>query len=86
MEPKVFSSGKMRNARGFSIEELKKANFDIRIAKRMGLKLDFRRKTAYEDNVKLLKEKLTQKKTTAGEKKKIKKKKTEKDKKTSASK
>jgi ribosomal protein L13E len=38
MDPKVFSSGKMRGARGFSTEELKKAKFDIRVAKRLGLK------------------------------------------------
>ena len=73
MDPKVFTSGKMRVARGFSTEELKKAKFDIRVAKRLGLKLDFRRKTAYEDNIKLLKERLAQEKTKKVEKKKSKK-------------
>jgi ribosomal protein L13E len=73
MDPKVFSSGKMRAARGFSTEELKKAKFDIRVAKRLGLKLDYRRKTAYEENIKLLKEKLAQEKTKKVEKKKSKK-------------
>jgi ribosomal protein L13E len=72
MDPTVFSSGKMRNARGFSTEELKKAKFDIRVAKRLGLKLDFRRKTAYEENINLLKEKLAQEKTMKVEKKKTK--------------
>jgi ribosomal protein L13E len=73
MDPKVFSSGKMRGARGFSTEELKKAKFDIRVAKRLGLKLDYRRKTAYEDNIRLLKERLAQEKTKKVEKKKAKK-------------
>ncbi len=73
MDPKVFTSGKMRVARGFSTEELKKAKFDIRVAKRLGLKLDFRRKTAYEDNIRLLKERLAQEKTKKVEKKKSKK-------------
>ena len=73
MDPKVFSSGKMRAARGFSTEELKKAKFDIRIAKRIGIKVDFRRKTAYEDNIRLLKERLAQEKTKKVDKKKSKK-------------
>jgi ribosomal protein L13E len=73
MDPKVFSSGKMRAARGFSTEELKKAKFDIRVAKRLGLKVDYRRKTVYENNIKLLKEKLAQEKTKKVEKKKSKK-------------
>jgi ribosomal protein L13E len=73
MEPKVFSSGKIRRARGFSTEELKKAKFDIRVAKRLGLKMDYRRKTAYEENVNLLKERLAKEKTKKVEKKKTKK-------------
>ena len=69
MDPKVFSSGKMRCGRGFSCEELKKAKFDIRMAKRLGLKLDHRRKTAYDENIDLLKEKLAQEKTVKVKKK-----------------
>ena len=82
MDPKVFSSGKMRAARGFSTEELKKAKFDIRVAKRLGLSVDYRRKTAYEDNIILLKERLAQEKTKKVEKKKSKKGKAVKGKKT----
>ncbi len=56
MEPKVFSSGKTRTARGFSTSELKKANIDIRMAQSLGLRVDLRRKTAYDDNIRQLKE------------------------------
>jgi hypothetical protein len=54
MEPKVFLNGKTRSARGFSISELKKANIDLGKAKRMGIRIDKRRKTLYDENVKLL--------------------------------
>lgn len=63
MEPKVFLSGKTRPGRGFSYSELKMANIDIRIAKNLGLRVDKRRKTAYEDNIKLLGEKIETEKT-----------------------
>jgi ribosomal protein L13E len=86
MDPKVFSSGKMRAARGFSTEELKKAKFDIRVAKRLGLKLDYRRKTAYTENINLLKERLAKEKTKKVEKKKSKKGKTVKGKKATTTK
>lgn len=58
MEPKVFSRDKTRTGRGFSYLELKKANIDIRKAKNLGLRVDKRRRTAYEENVKLLGEKV----------------------------
>ncbi|UCG69468.1 MAG: ribosomal protein L13e [Thermoplasmata archaeon] len=54
MEPKVFSSGKIRQARGFSLSELKKANIDIRKAKKIGVRIDHRRRTVYDENVRLL--------------------------------
>ncbi|UCE38044.1 MAG: ribosomal protein L13e [Thermoplasmata archaeon] len=86
MEPRVFSSGKMRSARGFSTLELKKARIDVRIAKRLGLRVDFRRKTAYDENIKLIKEKLEDEKKKREIKKKTKKGKVEKAKKVPKSK
>jgi ribosomal protein L13E len=58
VEPKIFSRGKTRPGRGFSYLELKKANIDIRMAKNLGLRVDKRRRTVYEENVKLLGEKV----------------------------
>ena len=58
VEPKIFSRGKTRPGRGFSYLELKKANIDIRMAKNLGLRVDKRRRTVYEENVKLLGAKL----------------------------
>ena len=58
MEPKVFSSGKMRPGRGFSYPELKMAKMDINTAKYLGLRVDKRRRTAYEENINLLREKM----------------------------
>ena len=68
MEPKVFSSGKERSGRGFSHLELKKADIDFRMAKKLKLRVDGRRRTAYEDNIDFLK------KEAAKEKKRLEKK------------
>lgn len=78
MEPKIFSSGKIRPGRGFSYPELKKANIDIRIAKNLGLRIDKRRKTVYDENVRLLgrKVKTKKKKDVTKSKRKVKKGKT----------
>ncbi len=57
MEPTVYSGGKQRAGRGFSYQELKRANMDLRMAKKLGLRLDKRRNTAYEENIKLLEKK-----------------------------
>lgn len=83
MEPKIFSSGKTRPGRGFSYLELKKANMNINTAKNLGLRVDKRRRTAYEENINLLKEKMKgkAKMQEKGEKKKGKKVKTGKGKK-----
>lgn len=67
MEPKVFSSGKTRPGRGFSYLELKKAKMDINTAKNLGLKVDKRRRTAYEENINLLREKMKGKVKMRGE-------------------
>lgn len=86
MDPKVFSSGKTRPGRGFSYLELKKAKMNINMAKNLGLRVDRRRKTAYENNINLLREKMKGKVKIRekGEKKKGKKVKTGKGKKTTA--
>ncbi|MEE9150697.1 MAG: ribosomal protein L13e [Thermoplasmata archaeon] len=62
MEPKVFSSGKTRQGRGFSLLELKNAKIDIRMAKNLGLRVDRRRRTSYEENVRFLGEKVEKEK------------------------
>lgn len=54
MYAKVISRGKIRKGRGFSIEELKKAKFDLKDAKKI-VKIDKRRKTCYDFNVEILK-------------------------------
>ncbi|TXT57673.1 MAG: hypothetical protein BAJATHORv1_10376 [Candidatus Thorarchaeota archaeon] len=45
-----------RRGRGFSIEEVKKADLTIDEARRMGLIVDIRRKSSYDENVEILKQ------------------------------
>ncbi|MEM5821111.1 MAG: ribosomal protein L13e [Candidatus Aenigmatarchaeota archaeon] len=52
----VISKGRKREARGFSKEELKAVNLSIAEARKLGLYVDERRKSAYEENVKALKD------------------------------
>jgi ribosomal protein L13E len=80
MQPEVVHQGKARKARGYSLEELKNAKMDIRVAKRMKVPVDRRRKTAYEENITQLttmleKERSKKKKGTKGKKKSAKPKK-----------
>ncbi len=86
MEPKVISRDKTRAGRGFSYLELKKAKIDIRMAKNLGLRVDKRRRTAYDENVELLGERVRggKKKEEKKERKKGKKIKSDKKKKTIA--
>ena len=58
MEPRVNLAKSPRVGRGFSLPELKKAGIDIRVAKRSGIIVDKRRRSAYDENVKMLKESL----------------------------
>ncbi|RLE66623.1 MAG: hypothetical protein DRJ47_02080 [Thermoprotei archaeon] len=46
----------LKIGRGYSIGEIKKANLSIQEARRLGIYVDQRRKTVYEDNVKRLME------------------------------
>jgi ribosomal protein L13E len=80
MQPEIVHKGRARKARGYSLEELKNANMNIRVAKRMKVPVDRRRKTAYEENITQLttmmeKEKTKKKKGTKGKKKSTKPKK-----------
>jgi ribosomal protein L13E len=56
IEPKVFKkSGKQRQGKGFSREELKKAGSNPKQALKLGIRLDLKRRTAHEENVEALK-------------------------------
>jgi ribosomal protein L13E len=55
MKPRVYSSGKTRYAKGYSSEEIKQANLNVRSARKMGLLVDKRRNTVYEENVESIK-------------------------------
>ncbi|MEM3506871.1 MAG: ribosomal protein L13e [Candidatus Bathyarchaeia archaeon] len=46
---------KFREGRGFSKLELKKVGLNLALAKKLGLRIDKRRKTMHEENVKKLK-------------------------------
>ena len=53
--PIVLSpAGKFREGRGFSLGELKLANIGLREARKIGLIVDKRRKSVYDENVKAL--------------------------------
>ena len=66
VEPKVFKTGqRQRRGRGFSREEIKKAGSSPAEALRLGVPVDFKRRTAHEENVEALKNFLTSRKTTA---------------------
>jgi large subunit ribosomal protein L13e len=56
IKPKIHrTDGKERNGRGFSLEELKKANLKKAEAKKLEIPIDKRRKTAHEQNVQKIK-------------------------------
>lgn len=47
---------KLRKGKGFSIGELKQAGVTIELAKKLGIRIDRRRRSVKEENVKILKE------------------------------
>jgi large subunit ribosomal protein L13e len=47
----------LRKGRGFSLEEIRKAGLSLQDAKRRGVPIDNRRRTAHSQNVQMLKEK-----------------------------
>lgn len=65
-EPKVFKAGrKQRQGKGFSREEIRKANSSPAEALRLGVRVDSKRKTAHEENVETLKAYFADKKAAA---------------------
>jgi ribosomal protein L13E len=56
IKPKIFKpDGKQRSGRGFSRDEIGKAGLNAAEAARIGLPVDFRRKTAHDENVEAVK-------------------------------
>ena len=52
IKPKIIkTNGKQRNGKGFSLHEIEKAGLKTAQARRIGLPVDLRRKTAHEENV-----------------------------------
>ncbi len=51
----VIHKGKKREARGFSVEEIKLAELTVKEARKLGIYVDERRKSVYEENVETLK-------------------------------
>lgn len=48
-------NGKKRLGKGFSPEELEKAGLNLQEARKVKLPIDFRRRTAHEDNIEAIK-------------------------------
>ena len=56
IKPKILNpKGKQRSGRGFSRNEIEKARVNATEASKAGLPVDFRRKTAHEENVEAVK-------------------------------
>ena len=54
LKPTVQRKGKIRRGKGFSRAELREAGADFRQALKSSIPVDPRRKTKYENNVKIL--------------------------------
>ena len=54
-EPHVKSGKRIRVGRGFSTKELDQAGLSVQEARRNGIRVDVRRKTAHDGNVSALK-------------------------------
>ena len=56
VKPKILKpDGKQRSGRGFNRDEIGKAGLNSTEAARLGLPVDFRRKTAHDENVEAIK-------------------------------
>jgi len=59
VRPTVYKPGtnrlKTRVGRGFSIDELREAGIDINTARKLGLYIDKRRRSAHKENIEALK-------------------------------
>ncbi|MEM3576877.1 MAG: ribosomal protein L13e [Candidatus Bathyarchaeia archaeon] len=56
LKPKIFKKdGKQRLGKGFSQEELKKAELSLKEALKLGIPVDPRRRTAHQENVEAIK-------------------------------
>jgi len=55
LKPKVISRGIEKEGKGFSREELKEVGLSLKQAIKLKIPVDKRRKTKYEENVKILK-------------------------------
>ena len=65
VKPMVFKKGgKQRLGKGFSIGELKKAGLNVKQVLKLGIFVDYRRRTLHEENVKVLEEFLAAKKAS----------------------
>lgn len=70
IKPIVFKKGgKQRYGKGFSREELKKGGLSFKEASKLGIPVDFRRRTIHEDNINVIKGFLESKKATSKSKK-----------------
>lgn len=57
VKPLVFKKGgQKRFGKGFSLNELKAAGITVKEAQKLGIPIDVRRKTAHEENIKILNE------------------------------
>jgi ribosomal protein L13E len=73
VEPKVIKTGgRQRFGRGFGREGLKKVGLTPKEARRLGIPVDVRRRTAHEENVKAVKAMLENLKKTSKPKRKSK--------------
>lgn len=64
IKPQILkANGKKRVGKGFSPEELKKAGLNLQEAKAIELPIDFRRRTAHEENIEAIKTYAAQEKT-----------------------
>lgn len=46
---------RIRRGRGFSVKEIKESGLGLDLAKRMGIYIDFRRRSSHQENVRYLK-------------------------------